>query len=584
MPEQTTTLPETRPAARPKPLARYLPAVRTLLYGAGGASPNGDGEEVSPYRPATMPVPDRALGPVRRHVVLVASTLAGLAGATLIVATAPVWRLAAPSWRLTLPGVPHPGGSFFNGATFLLGVILMTLGWIGLIGRAERQQGSERRRLAIVVAVTALWAVPVVLGPPLLSHDVYSYVAQGELASRGLDPTAHGPIYLGRGPIMTAADPVWRTNPAPYGPVAIEVSEAVVEVTGHDAAAGVWGWRAVVVLALFATAVGVALIARSSGVSPAVAIAIGIANPLVLLHIVGGVHNDALMLAFLSLGLAAVLRERRVLGVVLLACAVAVKLPAAVALVFVGWTWARGDVPLRRRIAGAAAVTAAGAAVVVALCLVAGIGPGWVTALSNTGKITSTFSGTTKLGYVLADGARTVGIGVPDALAVAATRLVGVALTGVAALLLLFRSPRLGTVRAVALVLVLYVFLGPVVWPWYLPAGFALLAAVGIGRYRPSYLVLVFAVSLLVWPTSVEAVPSLSRYQHLLGLGVVLLIAGAAVGAQRLAEWQHERRLARSRRLDAALDAAGWDGSPAPEPVPAPVGTAASAGAAPPDA
>jgi len=550
MPDQLTTTPNPRRLALADRLDRYRPALRTLLYGSGGADPNGDGEDVSPFRPAPRPVQDRALGPVRRHVVLAASALSGLAGATLIVATAPVWRLAAPSWRLTLPGVPHPGSSFFNGATFLAGVVLMTLGWIGLIGRAERQQGSERRRLAIVVVVTALWTVPVVLGPPLLSHDVYSYVAQGELASRGLDPTAHGPIYLGRGPIMTAADPVWRTNPAPYGPVAIAVSEAVVEVTGHDAAAAVWGWRAVVVVAMALTAAGVALIARSAGVSPAVAIAVGIANPLVLLHLVGGIHNDALMLALLSLGLAAWMRDRRVLAVVLIAGAVAIKLPAAVALGFIGWNWFRAEVPVRRRVAAVAAVTVAGAGIVAVLCVVVGIGPGWVTALSNTGKIMSTFSGTTKLGYVLSDAARAVGIGLPEQAVVAGTRLAGMALTGVGAVLVLFRSPRLGVVRAVGLVLVLYVILGPVVWPWYLPAGFALLAAVGLGRYRPSYLVLVFAVSLLVWPTSVNAVPSLSRYQHLLGLGVVLLIAAAAWGAQWFAQWQHQRRLERAQRLD----------------------------------
>lgn len=526
--------------------------LRTVLH---GRSPS---EEVSAYLP--VPVVDRHAGPVRRHLALGASAVAGFTGCLFIVASAPVWRLAAPSWRLTLPGVPHPGSSFFNGSVFLVGVTLMTLAWIGLIGRAERQRGSERRRLAMVLAVAALWAVPAMLGPPLLSNDVYSYVAQGELASRGFDPTAHGPIYLGRGDIMKAADPVWRTNSAPYGPVAVQISETAVEVAGHDAAAAVWVWRGIVFAGVAMTAVGVALIARAKGVSPAVAVAIGIANPLVLLHLIGGVHNDALMLGFLALGLAAHVRGRRWLGVVLIAAATAVKLPAAVALLYIGWTWSgsAGDdsaiepVPLARRLRDVAMVITGGLGVLAALSLLVGTGPGWVLALQNTGKVTTTFSGSTKLGYVLADGAGAVGLPLGESTVVALTRLAGMAATGLIALLLLFRAPRIGVVRAVGLVLVAYVFLGPVVWPWYLTAGLALLAAVGIGRYRPSYFVLVFAATLLVWPTSVEPVVSLNQFDHLLGLGVVLLIAASAWSAQWLAGWRHRRRLEHHQRLGPA--------------------------------
>lgn len=538
-----------RPWSSPAGRRRLL---RDVLHG------RPPGEEISAHVPP--PVIDRPAGPVRRHLVLVASAVAGFTGCLLIVASAPVWRLAAPSWRLTLPGVPHPGSSVFNGTVFLTGVVLMTLAWMGLIGRAERQRGSERRRLTMVLAVAALWAVPVMLGPPLLSNDVYSYVAQGELASRGLDPTTHGPIYLGRGDIMRAADPVWRTNSAPYGPVAVQISETAVEVAGHDAAAAVWVWRGIVLAGVAMTAVGVALIARARGVSPAVAVAIGIANPLVLLHLVGGVHNDALMLGFLALGLAAHVRGRRWLGIVLIAAATAVKLPAGIALLYVGWTWsspADGDpgtepVSLTRRLRDVAMVATGGLGVLVALSLVVGTGPGWVLALQNTGKVTTTFSGSTKLGYVLADGAGAVGLPVGESTVVAVTRLAGMAVTGLVALLLLLRSPRIGVVRAVGLVLVAYVFLGPVVWPWYLTAGLALLAAVGIGRYRPSYLVLVFAATLLVWPTSVEPVVSLNQFDHVLGLGVVLLIGASAWGAHWLADWRHRRRLEHHQRLDVA--------------------------------
>ena len=226
----------------------------------------------------------------------------------------------------------------------------MTLAWIGLIGRAERQRGRERRRLIMVCAVVALWAAPLLLAPPLLSNDAYSYAAQGELASRGIDPTAHGPVYLLDGKFMIGADPVWRNSPAPYGPVWIGLSEAVVEATGHNAADAVWGFRGLAVVGVVMAAAGIALIARSYKVSPAAAVALGIGNPLVLLHLVGGSHNDALMLGFLALGLAAFRRDKKILTVVLVALAVSVKLPAVIALVYIGWAWAGRGASLKQRL------------------------------------------------------------------------------------------------------------------------------------------------------------------------------------------------------------------------------------------
>ena len=96
--------------------------------------------------------------------------------------------------------------------------------------------------------------------------------------------------------------------------------------------------------------------------------------------------------------------------------------------------------------------------------------------------------------------------------------------------------------------LVAYVILGPVIWPWYLAAGFALLAACGLGRFRPSYLVVCIAASWFVWPTSVMSIQGLGGgYQHLRGLGVVVLVIALAYGAQRLANrWEenHHQALA----------------------------------------
>jgi hypothetical protein len=485
----------------------------------------------------------------RRLWQTVLAAISGLLGSLVIAASAPSWRLAVPTWRITLPGIPHPGSTAQSTTIFLIGLILLAAGWLGLIYRAGRS-GDPRRVLVMVGIVIAIWAVPVSLGPPLLSNDVYSYVAQGEMSSRGIDPSSVGPVTLGRGDFTTAADPVWRPAPAPYGPVAVATSRAVVEISGHNPATSVWVYRMAVLLGVAMAAAGVSLIASRNGLSPGVAVAIGIGNPIVILHLIGGIHNDALMFGLLALGLAAVQRDRKVAGVALIAAATAVKIPAAVALVYVGWCWRGSVATVRERIATTAAVLAASIVAIALACVVVGLGPGWITALKSTGKVNDTYSPTTKIGFSIAEILNAVGLHVDGSMLAAGVRALGLLATGVVGVVLLLRSPRIGFIKATGVMLVAYVILGPVIWPWYLAAGFALLAACGLGRFRPSYLVVCIAASWFVWPTSVMSIQGLGGgYQHLRGLGVVVLVIALAYGAQRLANrWEenHHQALARA--------------------------------------
>ena len=479
----------------------------------------------------------RASGVWRRHALTVAYAAAGFLGVLIVVGSAPVWRNAAPSWRLTVPGLPHPpDSSLLAGALFLGGLVLMWIGWVGLVGRSERMPGSPTRRLAVVLVVLGLWVVPPMLGTPLLSNDAYSYAAQGEMATQGIDPTAVGPYALHRGPFLNAVDPVWRDAPAPYGPVAIQLQALSAEVTGHDPAGTVWMMRVLAVLGVAMTVAGVVVIARQHRVSAATAVVTAAAGPLVLLHMVGGSHNDALMMGLLTLAMAAFGAKRRVVAVIGVAAALAVKLPAAAGLGFIGWNWSgRPDTPMRTRIVSAALVTGAAAVLVAVASRVVGIGFGWVTALSATGSITSTFSVSTKLGLVASDVSSIVGLGVSGDTWVSAFRLAGLVAAVAISAWLLINSPRIGTVRALGLAMVVTVLLGPVVWPWYLPAGLVLVAATGLGRWRPTYLVLVMAASTFVWPTSVNPVQALSGVGHLVGLGFLVAIIAACLVAQRLA-------------------------------------------------
>lgn len=488
--------------------------------------------------------------------------LAGLAGGTLLAASAPVWRYAAQTWRLTAPGVPHPGSSLQAGSLFVVGLVLLGVGWVGLIGRTERMPGDDAHRLRVVAAVLALWALPLLASTPLLSNDSYSYAAQGEMLTRGIDPTAQGPYALSRGPYMAAVDPIWRDAPAPYGPVSIQLQAWSAELSGHDPAGTVWGMRLLALAGLAMGAVGVARIARQHGVSPATALAVGMGSPLVLVHLLGGSHNDALMLGLVAVGLAAFGDGRRWWSLAALTLALGVKLPAVIPLAFVAWAWAGPDAPFWRRFRVAAGVSALSAVSIAVACRIVGIGFGWVTALRDTGKVTTTLSLPTKVGFVASQVAGWFGVELDADTTVAVFRSAGLLAAAVTVGVLLLRSPSNGLVRSVGVAMTVVVLLGPVLWPWYLPAGFALLAAAGLGRFRPSYLVVVLAAGAFVWPTSVDPVAELEDYQHLLGLFVLLAVGGAAWAAQALSPRMAARRVRRDLRRGAMKGPVGDSGRP----------------------
>ena len=155
--------------------------------------------------------------------------------------------------------------------------------------------------MRIVIATALLWFVPVMLGPPLLSSDLYSYAAEGDMITKGHDPTTEGMFKLQFGEYISHVDPVWRVpyGGNPYGPVQMGIAAGAVEATAHSWQLTIWLLRFISLAAVLLSVWAIADLARQHGVSPPVAVAIGIANPIVVLHLVGGGHNDAILMALL---------------------------------------------------------------------------------------------------------------------------------------------------------------------------------------------------------------------------------------------------------------------------------------------
>jgi alpha-1,6-mannosyltransferase len=466
----------------------------------------------------------------------------GLAGSLLIAVTAPLWRLSGPTWRFSIPGVPHNGERPITAIMFVIGASMLSIAWLGLISRVERSTLPERDRTRVVIVTALLWFAPVLLGPPLLSSDIYSYAAEGEMASRGIDPTADAIYRLQYGDYITRTDPLWRqSNGNPYGPVQMGSAAAIVQATGHDIDLTLWGLRLLAVGSVLASVWGLSEIARHYGVSPPIAVAIGIANPISVLHLVGGAHNDALLMALVATGCALALRGRWRLGVLFMALATGVKLPAAAAIVYLGWERAGLGAVLKDRARVIGKALAVSAALIGALCIVVGIGLfGWIASMQNAGKTMGTLSLTTRIGYVVGSIFRLVGLPADDSTWISLFRLAGLATAGFVCLRLLGLTRRIGAVQCAAISMMAVVLLGPVVWPWYLAPAIALLGAAGVGRWRPALLVLTVSFAFEVFPrgnSRLSGPKPVLESSHFVSLGLIILIAVLTVAAPYAVEW-----------------------------------------------
>src|SRR5262249_39069674 len=252
-------------------------------------------------------------------------------------------------------------------------------------------------------------------------------------------------------------------------PVQMGVAAGAVEATAHSWQATIWLLRLISLAAVLLSVWAIADLARQHGVSPPVAVAIGIANPITVLHLVGGGHNDAILMALLCTGFALAGRGRFWLGVVFVALATAVKLPAAAGLVYLGWVHPGVGAAVKDRVKVVAKAFGVTIGIIVAGCAVVGIGlSGWILAMKNTGTTTGTLSLPTRLGFVMGSMFQSIGLPMNHAFWIATVRFIGLAVAAYICLRLLGIVERIGPTAATGLALLTVMLLGPVVWPWYL--------------------------------------------------------------------------------------------------------------------
>jgi hypothetical protein len=153
----------------------------------------------------------------------------------------------------------------------------------------------------LVLGAIAALHVLFLLAPPLLSQDVFSYIAYARLGvEHSLDPYTHAPVdirgdavfpYAGSRGAESVYGPLFTLLTYPLAPLGVAGAYWVLKLVAALASLGVVAlvWRA----------------AQRLGRDPLPAVAFVGLNPLLLVHDVAGAHNETLVVLLTTAGLAA---------------------------------------------------------------------------------------------------------------------------------------------------------------------------------------------------------------------------------------------------------------------------------------
>jgi alpha-1,6-mannosyltransferase len=385
---------------------------------------------------------------------------------------------------LHLSWLRYGHGLVLSSILLWVGVTLMLSAWLWL---GRRVLAGAADQFAMVVT-TSFWLAPLLLSVPVFSRDTYSYLAQGALLRDGLDPYAVGPIDNPNA-LLDNVSPIWTITTAPYGPAFIMIARLVTMLVGNHVIVGTMLLRLCMLPGLALLIWATPRIARHVGANGPIALWVCVLNPLVIIHLMGGVHNEMLMVGLMAAGIALTFERRHIAGIAGIAVGTAVKATAGLALPFMVWVWMhhlrdrRGYRPLRAFSVAAGASVLTFVAVFAVLSGVAGVGLGWLTALAGSVKIINWLSiPTATANLVHAVGGLFFSVNFYGVLQ--ATRAAGIVIIAIALPLLWwrFRHDDRQALVGIAWAMLVVVLFAPAALPWYYSWPLAVIAPLAQSR------------------------------------------------------------------------------------------------------
>lgn len=277
--------------------------------------PGGDGNTATEEAPDDAAVNDRVLGisntctadghlaGASSRALLRTLGILGLAGVLVGIFLLCAGAASAPSiyvpgrsggWPAWMAGPLRNLGFSLDDASFQTLTLIMAGGYLLVL--------LSTRALPMWTLVGTVVAAHLILllGPPLLSQDVFGYLGFARLgALHGLDPYTNFPVRISADAVYLFLG--WPYQHSPYGPLFTLGSYAIAPL---GVVGGLWAFKALAVLSSLGAVALVGRAAARLGHSPRWAVAFLGLNPVLLELAVGGAHNDTLVMLLLSLALA----------------------------------------------------------------------------------------------------------------------------------------------------------------------------------------------------------------------------------------------------------------------------------------
>jgi hypothetical protein len=374
--------------------------------------------------------------------------------------------------------VPPP----LDGIAIVTGAVLLTWAWWHLRPLPGRTQGHAGLTLT-------LWAIPLLGVPPVLSNDAALYADLGWIQLQGLNPYQTG-LTGAFGPFAGQVDPLWSNYGVAYPPLALLIHAGLVALAGADGYLSVIAMRLPVLASVAVIGVLLPRIADRMGVHRRGALWLGLLNPLLVLHLIGGGHNDAPMIALSLLAVALVLRFPNawvslLAAPVVVGVAMALKQQGGLTVIAVAGLpvvvrLAKLPLPGRLWLLGWRSAVAAVVAVATfaAICVATGLGFGWINWLDLMGRA-NTPAPLAMTAKLIALGIEAGGTDPTGFLLLAGTVSSGILLVVIGWILVRFSDRPLSAVAWGSLAIAV---LGQALHPWYLAWSLALLAVVPLSR------------------------------------------------------------------------------------------------------
>jgi hypothetical protein len=246
--------------------------------------------------------------------------------------------VSAASTTVLLPETAHfpnevgLGGAFggvslnIRSGGLIAALLVMFLSYVIVVRTADHL--SPRAVLGCIAAINAV----LLLGPPLLSTDIFSYQFYGKMGAQfGFNPYVVGPHALMLDPMYGLMGEKWVNTPTVYGPLFTAISYALAPLS---VAANALAYKSIAAISSLGTVALVWKSAQLREINPVKAAALVGLNPLTVVFGVGGGHNDLLMLVALMAGVYLLLLNRDRLSGGMIVIATAIKVSAILPLLF----------------------------------------------------------------------------------------------------------------------------------------------------------------------------------------------------------------------------------------------------------